>query len=287
MSRKSKIGVLIFLIISLVFGNVFAESIVLKSGKTVEGRLIEKTNKYIKIDFQGVLLTYFLDEIESIDGAKINSVVSNDINNQHSGITKENNISSTDLSADLTQNKEASFDLEKANEVYKEGLVFLQSGRIDEAISKLSEAILLSPISDLMSYLARGQAYALKNDYENAIGDFTKCIDGFGQPKDSLEVILPKDSRDVDLLALCYYCRARAYSNIAKWDKHDLAFLDVNKAILLKPYYAEAYELRGFLYYEAGDYDKAWLDVHKVESLGKQFLPRLLEELKKSSGRQK
>jgi len=45
-----------------------AEIIVLKSGKTMEGKLIEKTDKYIKIDFQGVPLTYYFDEIQSIDG---------------------------------------------------------------------------------------------------------------------------------------------------------------------------------------------------------------------------
>jgi len=50
---------------------IFAETIVLKSGKTVEGKLIEKTDKYIKIDFMDVPLTYFFDEIESIDGKQV------------------------------------------------------------------------------------------------------------------------------------------------------------------------------------------------------------------------
>jgi tetratricopeptide (TPR) repeat protein len=50
---------------------VLAETIVLKSGKSVEGKLIEKTDKYIKIDFMGVPLTYFFDEIESIDGKQV------------------------------------------------------------------------------------------------------------------------------------------------------------------------------------------------------------------------
>lgn len=45
---------------------LFADTIVLKSGKTVEGKLIEKTDKYVKIDFQGVELTYFMDEIQNI-----------------------------------------------------------------------------------------------------------------------------------------------------------------------------------------------------------------------------
>jgi len=45
---------------------VFAETITLKSGKTVEGKLIEKTDKYVKIDFLGVPITYFTDEIEKV-----------------------------------------------------------------------------------------------------------------------------------------------------------------------------------------------------------------------------
>ncbi len=59
----------ILLLLTLCFPiSTFAETILLKSGKTVEGKLIEKTNNYIKIDFQGVSLTYYFDEIDSIDG---------------------------------------------------------------------------------------------------------------------------------------------------------------------------------------------------------------------------
>jgi len=50
---------------------IFAETIVLKSGKKVEGKLIEKTDKYIKIDFYGVPLTYFLDDVKSIEEESI------------------------------------------------------------------------------------------------------------------------------------------------------------------------------------------------------------------------
>lgn len=55
--------------------SVYAETIVLKSGQTVEGKLIEKTDKYIKIDFQGVPLTYYFDEINTINGQKLYPVV--------------------------------------------------------------------------------------------------------------------------------------------------------------------------------------------------------------------
>jgi len=68
---KKRIFLVLLLVLGLYFpSSILAETILLKSGKTVEGKLIEKTDKYIKIDFQGTSLTYFFDEIESIDGQK-------------------------------------------------------------------------------------------------------------------------------------------------------------------------------------------------------------------------
>lgn len=61
---------LILLFVSCLPVSIFAETIVLKSGKTVEGKLIEKTDKYVKIDFQGVPITYFIEEIEKVESDK-------------------------------------------------------------------------------------------------------------------------------------------------------------------------------------------------------------------------
>lgn len=78
---------------SLFFCTIsFAETILLKSGKTVEGRIIEKTDKYIKIDVEGVPLTYFLNEVESVVGQKINSTSGDGILNQPEKASEEKNI---------------------------------------------------------------------------------------------------------------------------------------------------------------------------------------------------
>ncbi|TRZ47765.1 hypothetical protein D4Q80_04710 [bacterium] len=61
--KKTILFVLMFFTANLLF----AETIKLKSGSTVEAKILEKTGQYIKVDFQGITLTYFLDEIESID----------------------------------------------------------------------------------------------------------------------------------------------------------------------------------------------------------------------------
>lgn len=64
--KKRMLLILLLVLCSPIY--IFAETIVLKNGKTVEGKLIEKTDKHIEIDFQGVSLEYFFDEIKTIDG---------------------------------------------------------------------------------------------------------------------------------------------------------------------------------------------------------------------------
>ncbi|MFA7115273.1 MAG: hypothetical protein WC214_07445, partial [Candidatus Omnitrophota bacterium] len=56
---------------------LFSENILLKSGENIQNKIIEKTDKYIKIDFSGIPLTYYWDDIESIDGIKINASPTN------------------------------------------------------------------------------------------------------------------------------------------------------------------------------------------------------------------
>ncbi len=61
--------VLLFILITIPFISL-AETIKLRSGKTIEASVTEKSEEYIVIDMQGVSLTYYFDEIESIDGIK-------------------------------------------------------------------------------------------------------------------------------------------------------------------------------------------------------------------------
>lgn len=44
----------------------FADTIYLKSGAKVEGKIVEKTDTAIKVNFQGITLTYYKDEISRI-----------------------------------------------------------------------------------------------------------------------------------------------------------------------------------------------------------------------------
>jgi len=48
----------------------FSETIILKSGKSIEGKIVEETTNYIKMDYEGVVLTYWKDNIERIEKSK-------------------------------------------------------------------------------------------------------------------------------------------------------------------------------------------------------------------------
>ena len=63
-----KVRIAIFCaVFCLFFLNLaFSETILLKSGQKVEGKILEKTDKYVKLDYFGVGLVYYNDEVDSI-----------------------------------------------------------------------------------------------------------------------------------------------------------------------------------------------------------------------------
>ena len=74
MEKKKLVGILILLlIIYFVFpACIFAETIIFKDGKKAEGKIIEKTDEYIKGYYdKGVTIRWTLDKVESIDGMPV------------------------------------------------------------------------------------------------------------------------------------------------------------------------------------------------------------------------
>lgn len=58
--------------ISLLFlGNAFCDTLTLKSGKKIEGSIKERTKDAVKVDIEGITITYYLTDIDSINGQKI------------------------------------------------------------------------------------------------------------------------------------------------------------------------------------------------------------------------
>jgi len=60
----------VFLFILIYFFlplSTFADTVDLKSGRSVEGKVVENTDKYVKIEAYGVVLTYYKDEVKNIN----------------------------------------------------------------------------------------------------------------------------------------------------------------------------------------------------------------------------
>ena len=90
--------------------------------------------------------------------------------------------------------------------------------------------------------------------------------------------------------ALCVFlagCSTRAPEPVDREpvfqaDRYDRAISEFNNVLEKNPRDARAYYERGLVYYNKGEYDKAWQDVHKAQSLGYQVPPefiRLLSEV--------
>lgn len=142
----------------------------------------------------------------------------------------------------------------------------------DEIIAKCSEAIKLNPGDTnayrkrASAYYSRGYANKVASDYDKAISDCSKVIE-----------LSSGNVRFND-----YLKRGFVYTQKGE---DDLAIADYSKAIEMEPGITSAYNNRALAYYRKGEYDKAWADVHRMESLKAKIPEKLISDLKKASGR--
>jgi tetratricopeptide (TPR) repeat protein len=176
-------------ILSLLFLSfpvcIFAETIVLKSGKTIEAKIIQKTDKEIALDFSGALMTYTLDEIESINGKRAQIYQPNintqeekkDISASHAVLNKGLDYLDRKMYDDAIAefNKAIEINPDYTDAYYNRGLSNAKKGNLDQAISDYSKAIEINP-NDADTYFNRGLAYHKKNQFDQAISDYTKSI---------------------------------------------------------------------------------------------------------------
>ena len=75
--RKMMLFVCSMLLFAIVTPFVFAETIILKSGRSIKGKITEKTDDYIEIAFQEGILTYNMNNVARIEEEKPST--SNDV----------------------------------------------------------------------------------------------------------------------------------------------------------------------------------------------------------------
>ena len=150
-----------------------------------------------------------------------------------------------------------------AIDYYDRGEAHYFDGEYDQAFSELTRAIEIDP-GFAPAYIIRGIAYNDKGEHDLSIADFTRVIE-----------IKPTDAH-------AYVSRGMAYGNKGEYD---LAVADHSRAIEIDPTLTDPYRLRARAYTYKGEYDKAWKDVYQAQALGRPVDPKLLEKLRKASGR--
>jgi tetratricopeptide (TPR) repeat protein len=122
-----------------------------------------------------------------------------------------------------------------AQDYFKRGNEFYEKDDYDNAIADFSAAIRLDPEVAVL-HNSRGMAYHFKNEYDKAIADYTAAIR-----------LDPK-------FANCYYNRGCAYS---VKEEYGTAITDFTKAIALHPNDAYFYFERGIAYAEQDEWENA------------------------------
>lgn len=77
--KRIALRVCLFLYLGCAYSFVFADTVVLKTGQVVEGKITENTGKYVKINFDGVELTYFQEEVASINQDRANNAANKEL----------------------------------------------------------------------------------------------------------------------------------------------------------------------------------------------------------------
>lgn len=222
----------VFLVIKLAIililffpATLFAESIVLKSGKKIEGKIIERADQYIKIEFEGRPLYY---ELKYIKGIEEDSPTAADVNFY--------------LKNGLKYGSEAKF--KEAEEELKKGLVINPAEHNLQEILKIIEDLKNGIIREEYAvHLLKGSYYLMNAEYQPAITEFKEALK------------LNPDNAD-----LYYYLGVCKYS----LEQYEEAVTYLKKAAEAKPDDDEVYYYLGINYYSLGQYPQAITYMQKV-----------------------
>jgi len=141
------------------------------------------------------------------------------------------------------------------------GAAYIKKNEYNMALADFTEALRINP-NYVSSYNNRGYIYMVRGEYNKAIDDFTMAVN--------------IDPNYIN----AYNNRGIVYNKTGAYDK---AIDDFTRIINIDPRYVLAYNNRVFAYYMKKEYTLAWKDVKKINELGYQIEPALLESLKKAS----
>lgn len=244
---------LIFTNLSLIFAN--AETVTLKSGKIIEGKILEKNDQYIKIDIAGSPVYYERKYIASIEEGPAVSLLPQEsalkdgkfyfkealrlaseskISEAESELKKGLEINPSDHNLTELANMINNLKTGKVNERYARyvfnGSYYLINNKYEEAIKEFQEGLKINPADPDVHYYLGVANFSLDN-YQEAIDYFKKVS------------ILQPDNGEVH-----YYVGLSHYF----LGQYQEAISNLEKSVELDPNDAEAYSILGMSNYALG-----------------------------------
>ena len=225
----------VFLIPSLLC----ASEVILKSGQKMEGKIIEQTDKYIKLDAGvGVVMTYYADEIDTVDGQKLSALVKHQEGRLNQSQAIESSSTILDKETVLNDIKESFYnhDFQKAFGLAQQALDNCGNSENQTCLSILDYYLqsgndLLNDLDDAADYEAINQ-YAQKfvshlEKKDDLIGLVDKLVSSGGNQLPGIEDYDRRIFYGYELLVYCYALhndmqQAKAYAD--RWRKYDEIF---------------------------------------------------------------
>jgi len=287
MRKKNNNKMLLFLFFFVLCFNLsFAATVVLKSGEIIDGKIIEKTDQYIKINYDNSDLIYFLRDIEKIDESD-NNLQSIADRKEVSSVGSPNSFSSYYKKGNALrkngQINEAIVQYNKALElnIDNKSLIHLSLGQAhmwgknyDQAIIELNESVKLEA-QNAFAYSLRGYLYMVKGAFQEAISDLNKGIDILKNPPENKDFLFGDKKNLMVRLSDAYVYRGEC---LFMMDKPAEALNDFNEAIVVNPNNPSAYLARHQIYKKNGLSDKADLDMQEYSTIHSQSESKLLLE---------
>jgi tetratricopeptide (TPR) repeat protein len=248
-----------------------AETIILKSGKMIRGRIVDRNNERIKVDIDGIPLTYYFEDIESIDGEKISL-----------GLPQGKNSSGTDepQTKNSDSAKEATRTISvECQEHYAKAEEYIQNKQYDSAIAEFKKVIQIDP-RFFEAYNSMGFVYIQLGQYEEAIVYFQKALEinpNYAPAYDNIGVANSFMRRYQE--AVPYYKKAiyidptflPAYNNLGTTyiflNRYQEAIDCYENALKADPLNADAHYNLGIAYYNIGKFQEAKDNLKKAKQL--------------------
>lgn len=260
----------LLVVLGLLFPNtLFAETINLKSGKKIEGKILEKTDQYIKIELNGSPVYYELKYVASINEDSPASPAQEEPSFKDINLYFKNG---------LGYASEAKF--KEAEEEFKKGLAIKPSDHNLNEVLKILNDLKSGLIKEEYAlYLFKGSHYLINRQYQQAITEFKEALrlkqddpdlycylgvcnyylEQYQEAVNNFKKAMEKKSYD----DLYYYLGVCSYS----LGKYSEAITYLQKLLEISPDDAEAYSVIGTCYYFLGQFPQAKENLSKAKEL--------------------